>query len=289
VNVKITTAPEALSIVRDGMCVAANFWGPGTPTYLWRMLLNQGVKNLTLCINNYVPKTDVVRDKGSPDPSILLSRTRKIITAFSARPRDDLPAMKEVMRRITEHTLEFESMSHGILIERLLAGAMRQGGFYSPIGIGTDIEIGKEKRTINGKEYIFQEPLIPDVGLISAAKADTVGNLVYHGTARANNPIIAMASRYTIAEVFEIVEHGELEPDAIVTPGIFVDWIVLIPENDTASKQRRMEWIRASIAYREQQKMDEAAEIEAARGIIYERPPDKRANCNAGSKGIITG
>ncbi len=268
---KITTADDALSVLRDGMCIAANFWGPGTPNYLWHMLLNKKVKDITVCINNYVPKTNIVKEKGAPDPSLLLSRTKKIITAFSARPRDELPAMKEVMKRIAEHTLAFESMSHGILIERLLAGAMRQGGFYSPIGIDTDIETGKEKRIINGIPYIFQEPLIPDVGLVAAAKADKFGNLVYHGTARANNPIIAMAAKYTIAEVFEIVEPGKLEPDSIVTPGIFVDRIVRIPDDDMASKQRRMEWIRASISYREQQKMDEAAEIEAARGIIYER------------------
>ena len=272
---KITTADDALSVLRDGMCVAANFWGPGTPNYLWHMLLNQNVKDLTVCINNYVPKTDTVKEKGAPDPSLLLSRTKKIISAFSARPRDELPAMKEVMKRIAEHTLEFESMSHGILIERLLAGAMRQGGFYSPIGIDTDIETGKEKRIINGIAYIFQEPLIPDVGLIAAEKADKFGNLVYHGTARANNPIIAMAARYTIAEVFEIVEPGELEPDTIVTPGIFVDRVVRIPENDTASRQRRMEWIRASISYREQQKMEQAADIEAAKGIIYERQANR--------------
>ncbi len=272
---KITTADDALSVLRDGMCVAANFWGPGTPNYLWHMLVNQNVKDLTVCINNYVPKTDNLREKGAPDPTLLLSKTKKIIAAFSARPRDDLPSMKEVVRRIADHTLEFESVSHGILIERLLAGAMRQGGFYSPIGIDTDIETGKEKRIINGIPYIFQEPLIPDVGLVAAEKADKAGNLVFHGTARANNPIIAMAARYTIAEVFEIIEPGELDPDAIITPGIFVDRIVIIPEDDTASKQRRMEWIRASISYREEQKMDEAAEIEADRGIIYERKADR--------------
>jgi 3-oxoacid CoA-transferase A subunit len=274
-NGKVTTAADALSVLRDGICIAANFWGPGTPNYLWHMLFNQNIKDLTVCINNYVPKTDDVREKGAPDPTLLLSRTKKIISAFSVRPRDDLPVVKEIIKRINEGTLEFESMSHGILIERLLAGALRQGGFYSPIGIGTSIEQGKEKRIINGREYIFHQPLVPDVGFISAAKADKLGNLVYHGTARANNPIIAMASLYTIAEVFEIVEPDELEPDAIVTPGIFVDRVVLIPEDDTASRQRRMEWIRASISYREQQKMDEAAEIETARGIIYERQADR--------------
>lgn len=268
---KVVSAEEALSVVHDGMFIAANFWGPGTPTYLWRMLLKSGIKDLTVCINNYVPKPEALRDTGAPDPSLLLAQTRKIISAFSARPKDYLPAMKEVVKRIAEGTLEFESMSHGILIERLMAGALRQGGFYTPIGTGTSIEEGKEKRLINGVEYVFQEPLVPDVGLIAATKADTLGNLVYHGTARANNPIIAMAARYTVAEVFEVVEPGGLDPDAIVTPGIFVDRVVRIPDNDMASRQRRMEWIRASVAYREKKKLDEAAEIEAARGSIYER------------------
>jgi 3-oxoadipate CoA-transferase alpha subunit len=272
---KVVLAEEALSEVHDGMFVAANFWGPGTPTYLWRMLLKRGIKDLTVCINNYVPKPEALRGTGAPDPSLLLSQTKKIISAFSARPRDDLPAMKEVTKRIAEGTLEFESMSHGILIERLMAGALRQGGFYTPIGIGTSVEEGKEERVINGIEYIFQEPLVPDLGLVAAAKADTLGNLVYHGTARANNPIIAMAARYTVAEVFEVVEPGGLDPDAIVTPGIFVDRVVRIPDNDMASRQRRMEWIRASVAYREKQKLDEAAEIEAGKGRIYERPADR--------------
>jgi 3-oxoacid CoA-transferase A subunit len=256
------------------MCIAANFWGPGTPNYLWHQLLNFDVKDLTVCVNNYVPKTETTKEKGAPDPSLLLSRTKKIISAFTARPRDDIPAVKEIMRRVKEGSLEFESVSHGILIERLQAGALRQGGFYSPVGVGTDVEKGKEKRVIKGIEYIFQEPLIPDVGLVAAVKADTLGNLVYHGTARANNPIIAIASRFTIAEVFEIVEPGKLDPDVIVTPGAFVDRVVLIPENDPASRQRRMEWIRASVSYREQQKLEDAAEKEAAKGRMYERSSD---------------
>jgi len=271
VKSKLVTADEALSPVRDGACIAANFWGPGTPMHLWRALFKLGVKDLTVCINNYVGKIVPLREIGSPDPTLLLSRTRKIISAFSATPKDDPSALTEITRRVTEGSLEFESVSHGILIERLLAGALRQGGFFSPIGLGTTIEEGKEKRLINGVEYVLQEPLVPDVGLVAAAKADTLGNLVYHGTARANNPIIAMASRYTVAEVFEVVEPGELDPDQILTPGIFIDRVVRIPPDDVASRERRMEWIRASVAYREQKKLDEAAEIEAGKGKIYER------------------
>jgi 3-oxoacid CoA-transferase A subunit len=141
---------------------------------------------------------------------------------------------------------------------------MRLGGIYSPIGIGTTIENGKEKRVINGVEYVFEEPIIPDLGLVSAVRADRLGNLVYHGTARAANPIIAMASRYTVAEVFEIVESGELDPDTIVTPAAFVDRVVLIPEDDPSSRERRREWLRARREHQLRRVI--VAEADAARG-----------------------
>jgi len=251
---KISTSAEAITKIRDGDLVIANFWGPGSPAHLWRALLAHGAKDLTLCINNYVPKADVLREKGTPDPSLILSQTKKIITAFTGiRSEEIKPIADEIDRRVAEGSLTFESMSHGNLIERLYAAALGLGGIYSPVGVGTSVEKGKEKRMINGVEYIFQEPIVPDVGLISAAKADTLGNLVYHGTARASNPIIAMASRYTIAEVLEIVEPGELDPDHIVTPGIFVDRVVLIPDDDPVSKKKRREWVMASIKFRQEQ------------------------------------
>lgn len=251
---KISTAAEAVAKIRDGDLVIANFWGPGSPAHLWRALLDHGAKDLTLCINNYVPKADVLREKGTPDPSLILAQTKKIIAAFtSVRAEEVSPIANLINKRLQEGSLVFESLSHGNLVERLYAAALGLGGIYSPIGVGTVIEEGKEKRVINGVEYLFQEPIRPDVGLISAARADRLGNLVYHGTARASNPIIAMASRYVIAEVFEIVEPGELDPDHIVTPGIFVDRVVRIPEDDPVSRERRKEWIMASIKFREEQ------------------------------------
>jgi len=267
---KITTAAEAVADIKDGSLVAANFWGPGTPLYLWRALAEQGAKDLTVCINNYVPRPVELRERGMPDAALLLPQTKKIISGFCVVGRGDgpspfgvqVPSAIEIVKRIEEGTLEFEGMSHGIFIERLMAAAMGHGGFYSPIGVGTSFEQGREKRVINGVEYILHEPIVPDVGLISAAKADKLGNLVYHGTARAANPIIAMASRYTVAEVFEIVEPGELDPDTIVTPAVFVDRVVLIPEGDIASKDRRIERLLANIEFR--QRLMAAAE--AAQG-----------------------
>ena len=261
---KVVTAAEAMAEVQDGAIVAFNFWGPGTPLHLMRALQERGVKDLTICINNYTLRADVLREEGAVDAAILLPQTRKIIVSFSGVQQEDSSASAEIARRVQEGTLEIENIAHGILIERLHAGAMRLGGIYSPIGIGSSLEEGREKRVINGVEYLFQEPIVPDLGLVSATKADRLGNLVYHGTSRAANPIIAMASRYTVAEVFEIVEPGELDPDTIVTPAAFVDKIVRIPDDDPYSKGRRVEQTIHNIKYR-LQKMAEA-EAEAAQG-----------------------
>ncbi|HEY31858.1 MAG TPA: CoA transferase subunit A [Dehalococcoidia bacterium] len=261
---KVVTAAEALAEVRDGALVAFNFWGPGTPLHLMRALQERGVKDLTICTNNYTLRADVLREQGAVDAAILLPQTRKIIVAFSGVQQEDSSASVEIARRVQEGTLEIENVSHGLFIERLHAGAMHLGGIYSPIGIGTSLENGKEKRVINGVEYLFQEPIVPDLGLINAAKADTLGNLVCHGTARAANPVIAMASRYTVAEVFEVVEPGGLDPDTIVIPASFVDRIVRIPDDDPYSRERRVEQTLRSVKYR-LEKMAEA-EAEAAQG-----------------------
>jgi 3-oxoacid CoA-transferase A subunit len=262
VESKICTAAEALAGVRDGALVAANFWGPGTPTYLWQALFERGVQDLIVCINNYNPTPDVVRETGGPDPTLLLPQTRKIISAYCATRYSDVVDIDMLNMRVMEGTLEFENTTHGNLITRLHAGAMGLGGIYSPVGVGTRIEEGKEKRVINGVEYIFEEPIVPDLGLVSAAKADKLGNLVYHGTARAANPVIAMASKYTVAEVFEIVEPGEIDPDVVVTPGVFIDRIVLIPEDAPSSKERRLGWLRA----RREHQLKRAVVAEAAQG-----------------------
>jgi len=114
----------------------------------------------------------------------------------------------------------------GTLVERIRAGAGGLGGFYTPTGVGTPMETGKEKKIINGREYLLELPLTADFALIKAHKADTLGNLVYRGTARCFNPVMAMAAKTTIVEVDEIVGVGELDPEVIVTQHIFVNRIV---------------------------------------------------------------
>ena len=128
--------------------------------------------------------------------------------------------------------IELEQTGHGTLAARIYAGGAGLGGFYSPVGVGTILEEGKEKRVIDGREYLFETPLKADFALIWAYKADKMGNLIYRGTARQFAPLMAKAARVTIAEVYEIVEPGELDPESIITPGIYVHRIVQTPEED---------------------------------------------------------
>jgi acyl CoA:acetate/3-ketoacid CoA transferase len=133
--------------------------------------------------------------------------------------------------------------------------------------VGTVIEKGKEKRKFDGREYLFETPIIPDIGLVKAHTADTLGNLVYRGTGRGANPAIAMASRLTIAEVFEVVEPGALDPETIVTPGVYVDRIVRIPDEDVTSLKRRSEFaerLRQLAAFRAAAVSDAAVSDAAA-------------------------
>jgi len=126
--------------------------------------------------------------------------------------------------------VELEHVGHGTFTARIWAGGAGLGGVYNPVGIGTILEEGEEKRVIDGKEYLFQSPLTADFSLIWAYKADKVGNLIYQGTGRQYGPLMAKAARVTITEVGEIVEPGELDAECIVTPGIYVHRIVKVPE-----------------------------------------------------------
>ncbi len=246
---KVCTAAEAMANVKDGDLVAAHNWGAGTPGYLYRALVERGVTDLVLCLNNLLPLPADLHEHGLPDATTLLPQARKVISAFIGTRAFGGMSSDFLGTRVEDGTLEIESTTHGVLLERLHAGAAGLGGVYSPIGVGTIIEAGKEKRVIDDVEYLLEAPMSPDVGLIKADTADTMGNLVYHGSARGSNPVIAMASKYTIVEVFDVVEPGELDPDAVVTPGIYVDRIVKIPSDDLASRTGRMGAVQAVIAF----------------------------------------
>jgi len=237
---KICSVAEAMADVHDGDVVAAHCWGAcGTPGYLFRALAARGAKDLTFCCTNFLPAPPGLEDIGYPDPTVLLPQLEKIITPFlGTRAFRGVLGEDFLGDRVKSGQMEIEATTHGAFMERLHAGAMELGGFYSPVGLKTVVEKGKEKRVIDGKEYILEKPIRPDVGLVKALKADKLGNLVYRGSARASNPVIAMASRLTIVEVWEVVEVGELDPEMIVTPGIYVDRIVRIPDEDPAGAKR---------------------------------------------------
>jgi 3-oxoacid CoA-transferase A subunit len=248
--IKICSAAEAISVVKDNDHVASHMWGLcGTPGYLYRALAASSVKNLTLYIENFLPGPPGVADFGYPDPTMLLPHLKKIVTPFlGGRAYSRMGVGADFLGDlIRSGKLETEVTTHGVFVERLHAGAMRLGGFYSPIGVGTAVAAGKEIRAIDGEEYIFETPISPDVGLIKAAKADKLGNLTYHGSARGANPVIAMASKVNVVEVDEIVEPGELDPELIVTPCIYVDYLVKIPEDDISGAMKLKELAKLAV------------------------------------------
>lgn len=237
-----TTFEEAIGDFPDGASLMVFCWGvSGTPQNLLQALKNKGTQDLTLITHNVMPafvgKTvlwDVVT------PFMMADQVKKLITAWPGMSYLGMESPME--RRIREGKTALELVSHGILAERIRAGGAGIGGFYSPVGIGTLVEQGKEKRLLDdGREYLLEKPLTADFGFIRAHRADKLGNLVYRGGGRGCNPVMATACRTVVAEVDEIVEVGELDPDAIITPGIYVDRLVRVPEAGLGSARNRKE------------------------------------------------
>ena len=236
---------NAVSDVTDGASIMMFCWGvAGTPQNLIRAVREKGVKNLTIITHNFIPAwvgSHVCTEDETTTPFHLIKQVRKLITTWPrplAVAADMGVFIEEAVRK---GKIELEITSHGTMAERIRAGGSGIGGFYTPTGIGTIVEEGKEKKVIGGKEYILEKPLRADFSFIRAYKADKRGNLVYRASGRGANPIMAMAADVTIAEVDEIVEMGELDPDVIVTPGIFVDRIVKIPDGALGSYKQREE------------------------------------------------
>ncbi|WP_449620499.1 CoA transferase subunit A [Robertmurraya sp. Marseille-Q9965] len=211
---KVASLEKALSYITDE-CVLmyGGFGGVGNPPTLINGILEKGVKDLILIGN----------DAGFPEIGIgkIVSqeRAKKIITTHIGSN----PIAGKLM---VEGKLEVEFCPQGILAERIRAGGAGLGGILSDIGIGSMIEKGKQKVLVDGKEFLIETPLQANVAIVHAKKADTYGNLIYDKSARNTNPVVATAGKITIAEVDEIVEVGELDPEAIITPGIYVDMIV---------------------------------------------------------------
>lgn len=214
------------------------FGGPGgTPQNLILALKEHGARELTVIVSNFgfvlrsIPTKDgEFRPKDFITPSALLEKkqVRKAIVNWT---RPNRPGDKSLLEeQVKAGEVEVEIMPMGVQAMCMKAGGMGLGPFYSPVAAGTSYARGKEIRTFNGREFILEHPLRAGYGLVRAVKADRLGNLVCRGTARTGNPLVAKACDVTIAEVDEIVEPGEIDPDGIHIPGIYIDRIVKIPD-----------------------------------------------------------
>jgi len=234
-NKVYTSFDEVVADIPDGASVMMmSFLGPGgCPQNLILALKNLGVKNLDVypCPNFGI--SAALKNKpgyrGYLQPDILVEngQVKKGHVTWARAVEGEYSAFEKA---VLSGEVEVEMIPLGVYAHRLRAGGSGMGAFYSPVGVGTVYERGKEKRLINGKEYLLEYPIRADYGFVRAYKADRMGNLIYRGSSRCFNPLIAKACNITIAEVDEIVEVGELDPEQIITPGIYVDRIVEIPE-----------------------------------------------------------
>src|SRR6185369_3954971 len=212
----VASAEAALADIPDGATVMiGGFGNAGMPVQLIDALIAQGAKELTIVNNN----------AGNADTGLAAligaKRVRKILCSF---PRQADSWHFDKLYRAG--AIELELVPQGTLAERIRAAGAGIGGFFTPTGYGTVVAEGKETRIINGKPYVLESPLDADFAFVRAWKGDRDGNLVYRKTARSFNPIMATAGRVTIAEVEQLVEPGEIDPDHVVTPGIFVQHVV---------------------------------------------------------------
>jgi 3-oxoacid CoA-transferase subunit A len=213
VNKVLANAEAAVALVSDGASIMMGGFGVcGIPENLIRALHERGTKGLTIISNNAG-----VDDFGAG----ILLRARQVRKMISTYVGEN----KEFERQFLSGELEVELVPQGTFSERMRAGGAGIAGFFTPTAYGTIVAEGKETRVIDGKGYVLEPPLRADFAFVKAWKGDRVGNLVYRRTARNFNPVMATAAKITIAEVEELVEPGAIDPDHIVTPGIFVKHI----------------------------------------------------------------
>jgi 3-oxoadipate CoA-transferase alpha subunit len=212
------TPDEAVSVVKDGDTVLVGGFGfAGMPFDLIDALIRHGAGDLTIVSNN--------AGNGDVGLAALLKagQVRKILCSF---PRQvDSYVFDDLYRR---GEIELEVVPQGNLAERMRAAGAGIGAFYCPTGVGTPLAEGRETRTIDGRDYLLEYPIKGDVALISAHTADTMGNLTYRKTARNFGPVMAAAATTTVVQVSSVVETGEIDPEAVVTPSIYVDRVVRV-------------------------------------------------------------
>lgn len=225
-KVHATTTQAMAGLLHDGMTVMAGGFGLcGIPAALIEAIRESGVTGLTVVSNN----------AGIDDVGLgVLLASRQIKKMISSYVGEN----KEFMRQYLAGELEIEFNPQGTLAERIRAGGAGIPAFYTRTGVGTAIAAGKDEREFNGQRFIIEHGLFADLAIVHAWKGDTEGNLIYRRTARNFNPNMATAAKVTVAEVEHLVQPGEIDPDHIVTPGIFVQRLVHVPDPDKRIEQR---------------------------------------------------
>lgn len=211
---KLITCEQLRSHFRDGMSVMfGGFMGVGTPPRIIGEILDSGVKNLTVIGND-----TAFKDSGV---GILISNNRvsKVIASH-------IGTNPETGRQMIAGEIEVELVPQGTLAERIRCGGAGLGGVLTPTGVGTVIEDGKTKLTFDGIDYLVERPIRADMAILNAHRADHMGNLVYLRAGRNFNPIMALAADFVVAEVENIFETGDIDPDHVMTPGILVNALI---------------------------------------------------------------
>ena len=225
-NKVMGSADAAVADIPDGAVIMSGGFGLcGNPENLIAALARKGVKGLTVISNN-CGTTDL-----GLGPLLKSKQVKKMVASYVGEN-------KEFERQLLGGEIEVELTPQGTLAERIRAGGCGLGGFFTPTGVGTPIAGGKEARTIEGKDYIFEKPLKADFTIIRAWKADRWGNCVFRETARNFSPLMAMAAKTTIVECEQLVEVGEIDPDQIHTPSIFVHRVLKGPRYEKWIEKR---------------------------------------------------
>lgn len=222
INKIVQTMADAMAGIKDGSTVLIGGFGAvGQPNALIDALIEQGAKNLTVACNNAgVGHVGLAR-------LMELERVARIVCSF---PRSSDPVVFETLYRAGR--IELEIVPQGTLAERMRAAGAGVPAFFTATGVGTKMAVGKEHREIDGRTYILEKSLPGDVALVEAWEADRWGNLTFKEAGRNFNPIMAMAGKLTIVQTQHVRELGEINPDHVVTPGIFVDRVIHVPYGD---------------------------------------------------------
>jgi len=218
IDKRVATAAEALAGVRDGSTVMlSGFGGAGFANVLIHALREQGARDLTLVANSATHPLSCTHEL------IDSGQVRRVICSAARGRGKELSTFEQLWKA---GKIELVCLPQGTFAEAIRAGGAGIGGFYTPVGAGTELATGKEERVIDGVPHLLEQAIHADVALVYAARADTLGNLWYRRTARNFNPLMATAARVTIAEAGEIVPVGELDPEDVVTPHLYVDTLV---------------------------------------------------------------